>query len=195
MNSINIHCFLAARASLCCRAGGNGLLETSHQTLDSGVTDSRVSVSAARTMAMVSVCCPVSLLTGMARRLYHLLAPSSPLGLIKSLVHTHTARQNNNLSTLIVVVVLVAFSSLARILGECPTIHSQRALVFSLFFVLFLFLLLEVEISSHILIPLLMTGSVHSGSESRDKCGRLFSDKLRVSSFPDRFPHYAWTAA
>ena len=99
MNSINIHCFLAARASLCCRAGGNGLLETSHQTLDSGVTDSRVSVSAARTMAMVSVCCPVSLLTGMARRLYHLLAPSSPLGLIKSLVHTHSLPKQQSIHT------------------------------------------------------------------------------------------------
>ena len=23
----------------------------------------------------------------------------------------------------------------------------------------------------------------------------MFPDELRVSSFPDRFPHYAWTAA
>ena len=40
-----------------------------------------------------------------------------------------------------------------------------------------------------------MPGSVHSGSASRDDCGRMFPDKLRVSSFPYRFPHYAWTAA
>ena len=40
-----------------------------------------------------------------------------------------------------------------------------------------------------------MPGSVHSGSASRDDCGRLFPEELRVSSFPDRFPHYAWTAA
>ena len=53
----------------------------------------------------------------------------------------------------------------------------------------------EVEISSHALIPFLTPGSVHSGSASRDDCGRKFLDKLRVSSFPERFPHYAWTAA
>ena len=45
------------------------------------------------------------------------------------------------------------------------------------------------------LIPLFMPGSIHSGSASRDDCGRMFPDKLRVSSFPDRFPQYAWTAA
>ena len=41
----------------------------------------------------------------------------------------------------------------------------------------------------------LMPGSVHIGSASWDDCGRMFPYKLRVSSFPDRFPHYAWTAA
>ena len=29
----------------------------------------------------------------------------------------------------------------------------------------------------------------------RDDCSRMFPDKLRVSSFSDRFPHYAWRAA
>ena len=43
----------------------------------------------------------------------------------------------------------------------------------------FSFFLLEVEITSRTLSPL----------------GRVFPDELRVSSFPDRFPHYAWTAA
>ena len=59
----------------------------------------------------------------------------------------------------------------------------------------FFFFFFEVEISSQTLVPLLRPGSVHSGSVSQDDCGRVFSDKLRVSSFPDRFPHYAWTAA
>ena len=34
-----------------------------------------------------------------------------------------------------------------------------------------------------------MPGSVRSGSASWDDCGRMFHDKLRVSSFPDWFPH------
>ena len=49
--------------------------------------------------------------------------------------------------------------------------------------------------STRTLIPLFMPGSVHSGSAGWDDCVRMFPDKLRVSSFPDRFPHYAWTAA
>ena len=53
----------------------------------------------------------------------------------------------------------------------------------------------EVEINSRTLIPLLMPGPIHSGSACRDDCGQMFPDKLHVSSFPDRFPHYAWTAA
>ena len=57
------------------------------------------------------------------------------------------------------------------------------------------FFFFEVEISSRTLISLFMPGSVHSGSVSWDDCGRIFPDKLRVSSFPDRFPHFAWTAA
>ena len=42
---------------------------------------------------------------------------------------------------------------------------------------------------------ILMPGSLHSGSASWDNCGWVFPDKLRVSSFPDRFQHCAWTAA
>ena len=63
-----------------------------------------------------------------------------------------------------------------------------------LFVCLFVIFLCLVEISSRTLIPLFMLESVHSGSASWDDCGRMFLDKLRVSSFPDRFPHYAWTA-
>ena len=59
------------------------------------------------------------------------------------------------MQTVVVVVVVVAFSWLVRILGECSTIHSPPAL--------FLFFS-EVEISLCTLIPLLMPGSVHSGS-------------------------------
>ena len=52
-------------------------------------------------------------------------------------------------------IMIVAFSSLARISGECPTIHSPPVPFF-----------LKVEISSHTLILLFMAGSVHSGSAS-----------------------------
>ena len=58
---------------------------------------------------------------------------------------------------------------------ECSTIHSPPALFFFFFF--------KVEISSHTLIPVFRPGSVHSGW--------VFPDELRVSSFPDRFPHTA----
>ena len=47
----------------------------------------------------------------------------------------------------------------------------------------------EVEFSSCTLIPLFMTGSVHSGSASLYDCCRMFPDKLRVSLFLDSFPH------
>ena len=57
------------------------------------------------------------------------------------------------------------------------------------------FFFFEREISSRSLIPLFVQGSVHSGSASWDDCGRMFPDKLPVSPFPDRFSHYAWTAA
>ena len=53
------------------------------------------------------------------------------------------------------VVVVVAFSWLAKILGECSTIHSPPEVVF-----------FKVEISSRTLSPLFMPGSVHSGSAS-----------------------------
>ena len=49
----------------------------------------------------------------------------------------------------------VAFSTLARICGECSTIHSPPALFFFSF---------KVEISSRTLILLFRPGSVHSGS-------------------------------
>ena len=96
----------------------------------------------------------------------------------------------NHLETaqvVVVVVVMVAFSSLARIWGETLTIHSQPALVFVLllFFVVVFF---EVEISSCTLIPLFMPGSVHSGSASWNNCGRIFPNKLPVSSFLDKVP-------
>ena len=81
-------------------------------------------------------------------------------------------------------VVVVTFSSLARIFGECSIIHSLPALFF-----------FKVEISSHALFPLFMWGSVHSGSVSWDDCGWMFHDKLHVSLFPDRFPRYACSAA
>ena len=59
--------------------------------------------------------------------------------------------------------------------------HSFPACAF-----LFLFFLFEVEISSRTLVSLFTPGSVHSGSASLDDCGRMFPDKLRVSSFPER---------
>ena len=77
------------------------------------------------------------------------------------------------------------FSSRERILVECSTTHSPPAL-FILFFL--------VEFSTRTLIPLFRPGSVHSGSASWDDCDRVFPDELRVSSLPDRFSHYAWTA-
>ena len=69
--------------------------------------------------------------------------------------------------------------------------HSFSACVFLFFF--FVFFFFKVEISSRKLISLFVPGSVHSGSASRDDCGRMFAYKLRVSSFPERFPHFAWT--
>ena len=80
---------------------------------------------------------------------------------------------------------MVPFISLVWISGECSTIHSPPTLFF--FFV-------EVETRSRALVPLFRSGSVHSGLASWDDCARVFPDELRVSSFPDRFPHYACTA-
>ena len=53
----------------------------------------------------------------------------------------------------------------------------------------FFFFFFKVEISSGTLIPLFRPGSAHSGSASKEDCDRVFPDELRVSSFPDRFPH------
>ena len=74
------------------------------------------------------------------------------------------------------VVVVVAFSLLARIWGECSTIPH-------LCFFCFLLLFFELEVGSCTLIPHFMPGSVHSGSVSWDDCGRMFPDKLHVSCF------------
>ena len=87
-------------------------------------------------------------------------------------------------------VVVVAFSSLVRILGECSTIHSPPVLFF-----FFSLLFQKVEINLCTLTPLFRPGSVHSGSASWDDCGHAFPDELHESSFLNWFPHYAWTAA
>ena len=57
----------------------------------------------------------------------------------------------------LLIVVEVAFSSHARILGECSTIHSHLCSFFFFFLV---------EISWHTLIPLFRPGSVQSSSAS-----------------------------
>ena len=62
---------------------------------------------------------------------------------------------------------VVAFSSLARILGELSTIHFPLALFFFFSFFLFFsffFFFFEVEISSRTVIQLFWPESVHSGS-------------------------------
>ena len=45
------------------------------------------------------------------------------------------------------------------------------------------------------LVPFVLPGSVHSGSESWDDCGWMFPEKLHISLFLDRFSYYARTAA
>ena len=57
------------------------------------------------------------------------------------------------------VTTVVALSLLASVLGECSTVHSPPALLFSFFF-------FDEEISLCMVIPLLVPGSVHSGSAS-----------------------------
>ena len=57
------------------------------------------------------------------------------------------------------------------------------------------FFFFKVEISLCILIPPFMPGSIHNGSASGGNCGQMLLNKLHVSLFPDRFAHYAWTAA
>ena len=71
-------------------------------------------------------------------------------------------------------------------MGECSANHFPPVLFFFSF---------KVGISLRTLIPLLRPELVYSGSASWDDCDRVFLDELRVSSFPDRFPHYALTAA
>ena len=80
---------------------------------------------------------------------------------------------------------VVALFSLARIFRRMLE-HSFHACAFFFFWCFFFF---EVEISSRTLVPLYARVSPQWLSE------RMFPDRLRVSSFPDRFPHYAWTAA
>ena len=53
----------------------------------------------------------------------------------------------------------------------------------------------KVQISSCTLIPLFTPGCSMVVQRAEDDCHRVFHDELRVSSFLDRFPHYAWTAA
>ena len=57
--------------------------------------------------------------------------------------------------------IMLVFSSLARILGECLIIHSLLALFF--FF--------KVDISLHTLSPLFTPGLVHSSSMIQEDCG------------------------
>ena len=85
--------------------------------------------------------------------------------------------------------VVVAFSSRARTLGECSTIHSPLVIFF------FSFCFCRVDISLRRLIALFTPGLVYSGSASSDDCNLVIPDELRLSSFSERFPHYAWTAA
>ena len=61
---------------------------------------------------------------------------------------------------------MVAFSSLARNLGEGSTINYPPALFSFFSFFFFFFFFFKVEISSRTLLPLFMPLSVHSGSET-----------------------------
>ena len=77
---------------------------------------------------------------------------------------------------------VVAHSSLARILGECATIRSPPALFF------FLKRRLARAQQFHTLCQ--DQSTVAQRAETT-----MVEFSLRVSSFPDRFPYYAWTAA
>ena len=78
-------------------------------------------------------------------------------------------------------VVVVALSSLGRFWGACSTSPSPPALFF--------FFLGWTLARAHS-----TPGSIHSASASWDDCGRLFPDKLRVSSFPvQRYLQYIST--
>ena len=87
---------------------------------------------------------------------------------------------------------VVAYSFLLRILGECSAVHSLLALLLLLLLLFFS----EVEIRLHTLILLFMPGSVHSGSASWYDCGRMYPDKLHVSKGSCDIPrHVCWYVA
>ena len=78
----------------------------------------------------------------------------------------------------LVVVVVVAFSLLARSLGECSTINSPPAL-------LLLVVLLKWRLARAPLIPLFffLPESVHGGSASWEDWGRIFPDNFWYNTF------------
>ena len=108
---------------------------------------------------------------------------STKLGFESHVIHTGPLRTTQWQDP---VMMMKALSWLVRIFGKCSTIHSPPAL--------FVFCCL-VEISSHTLIPLCMSGSVHSGSARWEDSGFMFPEMWCASSFLDSFPHYAWIAA
>ena len=87
---------------------------------------------------------------------------------------------------------MVAFSSRVRFWKNFRQFISRMHLDFFSFIFFFFW---KWRLCCAHLIPLFRPGSVNSGSASRDDCRRVFPDELRVSSFPDRFPHYACTVA
>ena len=114
---------------------------------------------------------------------YRMVLPEFPSGLQKTSVHKMLSCS----WWFMVVVVVVALSLRATILGQCLTNQSLPA---PFFFFSFL-----VAITLCTLIPLLRPGSVHSGSAGWNDCGQVFPDELHVSSSPDRFPHNACKGA
>ena len=88
-----------------------------------------------------------------------------------------------------VVVCWWLFPRLRGFLRDCSTIQSPPTILF-IFICLF-----EVEISSRTLNLLFMSGSVHNGSPSLNDCGRMFPDKLRVSSYCNGYVKHARTGA
>ena len=57
------------------------------------------------------------------------------------------------------------------------------------------FFFFEVEISSRTLIPLFGQGQFTVAQRTETSVTEFSPGELRVSSFPDWFPRYAWTAA
>ena len=80
----------------------------------------------------------------------------------------------------------------ARILGEGSANHSC---LLSLSLCLSLSLSLSPSFKGRSARALFTPGSVHSGSTSLEDYGRVLPDEMRVSSFPDRLPRSARTAA